>query len=186
MSNSKLTDEAQRSGSSPDDSEMISPIKAILSDVDGVMTDGRIIYDTAGAESKQFHVRDGLAIKLWMNSGFRFGILTARNSQVVQRRGDELGVDRIMQGFEKKWPAAEEAISDWGLQPDQVCYIGDDLPDLAVMKKVGLAVAPADAAQDVREVADWVLDRNGGQGVLRELIERILRGRGRWQEHLGK
>ena len=167
-----------------DDAQIAQPIRAILSDVDGVMTDGRITYDSAGGEIKQFHARDGLAIKLWMKSGFRFGILTARNSPIVQRRGEELGVDRIMQGFENKWPAALEAMTDWNLEPHQVCYIGDDLPDLAVMKRVGLSVAPADAADDVRSAATWVLDGKGGQGVLRELIQRLLRAGGRWQEHL--
>ena len=162
----------------------VAPICAILSDVDGVMTDGRITYDGAGLETKSFHARDGLAIKLWMKSGFQFGILTARNSPIVARRAEELGIEIVMQGFELKWSAAEGAISDWGLQPEQVCYIGDDLPDLAVMKHVGLSVAPADAAADVADAADWVLQRDGGSGVLRELIEAVLRDRDRWQEHL--
>ncbi|KAA1258547.1 3-deoxy-D-manno-octulosonate 8-phosphate phosphatase KdsC [Rubripirellula obstinata] len=162
----------------------VAPIRAILSDVDGVMTDGRITYDSAGIETKQFHARDGLAIKLWMKTGFQFGILTARNSPIVQRRADELGIETVMQGFEQKWSAASNAIADWNLTPDQVCYIGDDLPDLAVMKHVGLSVAPADAASDVMAAADWVLKRDGGTGVIRELVESILRESGRWQEHL--
>ena len=89
-----------------------------------------------------------------------------------------------MQGFEQKWSAASTAIVDWQLQPEQVCYIGDDLPDLAVMKHVGLAVAPADASSDVISSVDWVLSRDGGTGAIRELIETMLRGTDRWQEHL--
>ena len=162
----------------------VASIRAIISDVDGVMTDGRITYDSAGAETKQFHARDGLAIKLWMKSGLRFGILTARQSPIVQRRADELGIECVMQGFEQKWSAAEGAMADWKVTPDQVCYIGDDLPDLAVMRRIGLSVAPADAAADVREVADWTLDTRGGQGVIRELIERMMREKGHWREHV--
>ena len=169
---------------SPELAKKIAPIRAILSDVDGVMTDGRITYDSAGIETKQFHARDGLAIKLWMNTGFQFGILTARNSPIVKRRADELGIEKVMQGYEQKWSAASTAISDWQLQPEQVCYIGDDLPDLAVMKHIGLAVAPADASPDVISAADWLLHRDGGTGVIRELVETMLRGTDRWQEHL--
>lgn len=160
------------------------PITCILSDVDGVMTDGRIIYDSAGVETKQFHVRDGLAIKLWINSGFSFGILTARNSPVVARRAEELGIEHVSQGREQKQPAAERMIAEIGCEPSQVCYIGDDLPDIPVMRQVGLAVAPADAAMEARKAAHWVLRSDGGTGALRELIERLLRAKQRWEEHL--
>lgn len=167
------------------DSTIAAPITCILSDVDGVMTDGRIIYDSAGNETKRFHVRDGLAIKLWMKSGFDFGILTARDSVMVQRRADELGIEAVAQGYEDKAPAADEMIARFGCDLQQVCYIGDDLPDLPVMKKVGLAVAPADASTDACHAAHWILRRGGGEGALREVIERLLRAKQRWEEHLG-
>ncbi len=166
------------------DTETAAPITCILSDVDGVMTDGRIIYDGNGVETKRFHVRDGLGIKLWMKSGFSFGILTARTSSIVPQRALELGIEHVMQGYEDKWPAAEKMISELGCEPDQVCYIGDDLPDLAVMGNVGLAVAPADAAADARTAAKWVLRSPGGDGAIRELTERLLRAKQRWEEHL--
>lgn len=166
------------------DSEIASPITCILSDVDGVLTDGRIIYDSEGAETKRFHVRDGLAIKLWMSSGFEFGIVTARVSKMVQHRCDELGVRHVSQGHEKKWPEAVSIMDALGCQHENVCYIGDDLPDVPVMRQVGLAVAPADASWDARESAQWVLKKNGGDGALRELIERLLRAKNRWEEHL--
>ncbi|TWT48177.1 3-deoxy-D-manno-octulosonate 8-phosphate phosphatase KdsC [Rubripirellula amarantea] len=166
------------------DADLAEPIRCILSDVDGVMTDGRIIYDSSGVETKQFNVRDGLGIKLWMKSGFRFGILTARNSPVVQRRGEELGIDSIQQGFEQKLPAAMETWQSWGIAPAEVCYIGDDLPDLPVMRQVGLAVAPVDASLDVRNQAQWVLRSKGGEGAVRELVDRLLRAKNRWEEHV--
>lgn len=170
--------------SAPPDAKIAEPITCILSDVDGVMTDGRIIYDGQGVETKRFHVRDGLGIKLWMKSGFSFGILTARTSTIVPQRAQELGIQHVLQGYEDKWPAAQQMIAALGCEPDQVCYIGDDLPDLAVMRNVGLAVAPADAATDVRNVAKWVLQTAGGGGALRELTERLLRAKQRWEEHL--
>ncbi len=166
------------------DDQLAAPIRCILSDVDGVMTDGRIIYDASGVETKRFHVRDGLGIKLWMRSGFQFGVLTARNSPIVRQRAAELGIEHVRQGFEDKWPAAVEMLSVMGYEPKDVCYIGDDLPDIAVMRRVALAVAPADASTDARAAAHWVLHRSGGEGAVRELTERLLRAKSRWEEHL--
>jgi 3-deoxy-D-manno-octulosonate 8-phosphate phosphatase (KDO 8-P phosphatase) len=166
------------------DLDAAAPITCILSDVDGVMTDGRIIYDNAGIETKRFNVRDGLGIKLWMKSGFQFGILTARTSNIVQQRASELGIECLKQGCADKGPAAEALIADLNCDPNQVCYIGDDLPDIAVMRRVGLAVCPADAATDARSAAHWILSSGGGEGAIRELIERLLRAKQRWEEHL--
>jgi 3-deoxy-D-manno-octulosonate 8-phosphate phosphatase (KDO 8-P phosphatase) len=166
------------------DTEIAAPITCILSDVDGVMTDGRITYDNNGLETKGFHARDGLGIKLWMNSGFEFGILTSRRSQIVAQRGAELGIEHVQQGSEQKLPAAESMIADLGCSASQVCYVGDDIPDIPVMKHVALAVAPADAASDARAAAHWILRSAGGQGAIRELIERLLRAKQRWEEHL--
>jgi 3-deoxy-D-manno-octulosonate 8-phosphate phosphatase (KDO 8-P phosphatase) len=165
------------------DRDIAEPIQLILSDVDGVMTDGRIIYDNAGVETKMFHVRDGLGIKLWQKSGFSFGIITSRNSQIVRVRAAELGVAHVRQGFDEKLPAVLDVMKLCSLQPPQVCYIGDDLPDLAAMRHVGLAAAPADACADVRQAAKWVLRNAGGNGCVRELIERLLRAKSRWEEH---
>lgn len=167
-------------GSPRSDEPIARPIRCILSDVDGVMTDGRIIYDSSGAETKQFHVRDGLGIKLWMQAGFPFGIITARNSPMVQRRADELGVTHVSQGSGDKLARAKEVLPEFGCELSSVCYIGDDLPDVPVMKQVGLAVAPADAAMDARLAADWVLNCDGGHGAVRETIERLLRAKKLW------
>ena len=115
---------------------------------------------------------------------FGFGILTARTSDIVKHRATELGITHVRQGYEQKGDAALEMISELGHRPNQVCYIGDDLPDITVMKSVALAVAPADAAADAQEAAHWVLQRRGGEGVLRELIERLLRAKELWEEQL--
>lgn len=162
------------------DSELAQPIRCILSDVDGVMTNGLIIYDAAGQETKQFHVRDGLGIKRWLGSGFRFAIITARSSPMVQRRADELGITDVLQGARDKLQHATEILAAWNLDWSQTCYIGDDLPDIPVMRRVALAVTPADAAADAKETAHWVLRCGGGQGAVRELIERLMRAKECW------
>jgi YrbI family 3-deoxy-D-manno-octulosonate 8-phosphate phosphatase len=171
------------SASSELDRELAEPIQLILSDVDGVLTDGRIIYDNSGVETKVFHVRDGLGIKLWQKSGFSFGLVTSRNSQIVRMRAAELGIAHVRQGFDEKLPAAMDIMNQLGLTPAQVCYIGDDLPDLPVMRAVGLSVAPADGSGDVRQAAHWVLRSAGGDGCVRELVEKLLKAKSRWEEH---
>jgi YrbI family 3-deoxy-D-manno-octulosonate 8-phosphate phosphatase len=157
-------------------------IELILSDVDGVLTDGGIWYDNQGVELKGFHIRDGLGIKLWQRAGFRFGLLTARSSHIVKLRASELDIDIVRQGFEDKLPTALEIIRDSGLAESQVCYIGDDLTDLPVIRQVGLGVAVADAVDEVRTAAAYVTHLPGGRGAVRELIETILKAKNRWEE----
>jgi YrbI family 3-deoxy-D-manno-octulosonate 8-phosphate phosphatase len=161
-------------------------VELILSDVDGVLTDGGIIFDNQGIEVKRFHSRDGLGIKQWRRGGFKFGILTARTSHIVKVRSAELGVDVVRQGFEEKLPVALEVIRELGLEPDQAAYIGDDLPDLPVLKSVGLAIAVADACEEVRSAAHLVTKLAGGQGAVREAIEFILKTKGVWDDLVGK
>lgn len=157
-------------------------IELILSDVDGVLTDGGVLFDNHGVESKQFHIRDGMGIKLWQQAGFHFGILTARKSHIVEVRAAELGVETVLQGFEDKITAAKQLFAQLGLAPEQVCHIGDDLTDLALVQYVGLGVAVADAASEMRTSADHVTRLPGGRGAVRELIELLLRNKGRWDD----
>lgn len=157
-------------------------IELILSDVDGVLTNGGVIFDNEGIETKKFHIRDGLGIKLWMRAGFHFGIITARASHIVKVRARELGVELVRQGFEEKLPVASELIRDMGFTPEQVCFIGDDLTDIAVIKAVGLGVAVADAAEEVRKVAHHTTKLGGGCGAVREIAETILKAKNRWED----
>lgn len=166
------------------DAELAKPIRMILSDVDGVLTDGSITIDNAGVESKTFHVRDGLGIRLWQRQGFHFGMLTARNSQIVKLRAAELDVELVRQGFADKLPIARELFQLAKVLPHEVCYVGDDLPDLPVMREVGLPVAVADAAAEVCSAAKWVTSISGGRGAIRELIERLLKAKGLWEPDL--
>jgi 3-deoxy-D-manno-octulosonate 8-phosphate phosphatase (KDO 8-P phosphatase) len=157
-------------------------IELILSDVDGVLTDGGIVYDNQGIESKTFHVRDGLGIRLWQRAGYKFGILTARTSHIVKLRAGELNVEFVRQGFEDKLPAAHEIIKEAGLEPAQVCFIGDDLADLPVLRHVGLAATVADGVSEVRAAAQYVTKLPGGQGAVREVIEMLLKAKNRWDD----
>ena len=159
-------------------------IELILSDVDGVMTDGGITYDNQGIEAKTFHVRDGMGIKLWQKTGHRFGVITARSSHIVKLRMEELGVDFIRQGIDQKLAAAQQILEELKLEPSNVCYIGDDLTDVGLMKSVGISASVADAADDVKKVANYVTKSAGGKGAIRELIEMILKSQKRWNELL--
>jgi len=157
-------------------------IEVILSDVDGVLTDGRIVLNNQGIETKRFHVRDGVGIKLWQKAGYRFGLITSRSSHVVKLRTAELGIEIVRQGRDDKLAAAREILASLNLKPEQVCYIGDDLPDLPVVRSVGLGVAVADACEEMRRHAHWTTTLPGGRGAVRETIETILRAQRRWED----
>ena len=157
------------------------PIELILSDVDGVLTDGGVVLDNNGIETKAFFIRDGLGIKLWLRAGYRFGIVTSRTSHLVQVRADELGIDPVRQGVADKLPGVQTILGELRLKPEQVCYIGDDLPDLPVVQYVGLGVAVADGCEELRAVAHHTTSAAGGRGAVRELVETVLSAQQRWE-----
>lgn len=157
-------------------------IRLLLTDVDGILTDGRLIYTSDGVETKEFHVRDGLGIKLWRQRGYRIGIITARQSDIVKRRADELQVDILRQSSPNKLLVLQEIAKEESVDPAEICYIGDDLHDLAAIKHAGLGVTVEDAVDEIRWAANLVLDCRGGQGALRELVEVLLRAKGEWTE----
>lgn len=158
------------------------PIRLILSDVDGVLTDGGIVFDNQGIETKRFHVRDGLGVRLWQKAGYRFGLITHRSSNIVKMRVAELGIEIVRQGVDSKLTAMQGILSELKLTPSQVCYIGDDLPDLAVVRAVGFGVAVADACKELHDAAHYVTQLRGGTGAVRETIEMILKAQGRWED----
>ncbi|HYC59007.1 MAG TPA: HAD family hydrolase [Thermoanaerobaculia bacterium] len=157
-----------------------SDIRLIVSDVDGVWTDGRIIYANERTEIKAFHVRDGLAVKLAQRVGITIALLTSRSSHALERRARELGITELHQGAANKFEELEKLAEKLGVKFAQILYAGDDLPDLAAMTRVAISAAPSDAAPEVREAATWKLDAPGGGGAFRELVERLLRERGEW------
>ncbi|MGL4512858.1 MAG: KdsC family phosphatase [Lacipirellulaceae bacterium] len=155
-------------------------IRVVLSDVDGVMTDGSLSFDERGAEVKTFHVRDGLGIKLWQRAGGVFGIVTGRDTVVVDHRAKELGIEHVRQGVSEKLPVVRELAQVLGVTLDQIAYLGDDLPDAESIAAVGLGIAVADAVDEARHAARLVTKERGGRGAVREAIETILRLSGRW------
>ena len=157
-----------------------SHIKLIVSDVDGVWTDGRIIYLGDSVEIKEFNVRDGLAAKLAQKVGLTVALLTSRSSPALERRARELGIVELHQGAANKLDELQRIATKLVLSLDEVLYVGDDLPDLAPMLRSGLSAAPADAAAEVRAAATWKLEAGGGRGAFRETVERLLRERGDW------
>jgi len=161
-------------------------IELILADVDGVLTGGEIIFDNQGIETKQFHIRDGLGIRLWQRAGYRFGLVTGRSSHIVKIRAAELDIEIVRQTAEDKLPATQQILAELGLTPAQMCYIGDDLPDIPAVRAAGLGIAVADACIELRQVADYVTSARGGAGAVREAIEVILKAQRRWDDLLQK
>ncbi len=162
--------------------ERCQKIEMLVLDVDGVLTDGSIIYSDQGAELKTFHVRDGSGLKLWLACGKKACLLTGRSSAVVTRRAAELGVTAVVQGAGDKLAAFRTLLSEQNVSAAQTAYAGDDVPDLPVLRECGLAVAPADACSEARELAHYVTQVPGGRGAVREVIEWLLRAQGRWQQ----
>lgn len=162
--------------------ERAAGIELLLLDVDGVLTDGRIIYGDGGMEIKAFHVRDGSGLKLWQLAGKRAGILTGRSSPVVERRARELGLEPVIQGAADKGAAFDQVVRELGLTAHQVAYMGDDIPDLPVLQRCGLPLAVADACPEVKEAAVLVTRALGGHGAVREAVEALLKAQGHWDE----
>jgi 3-deoxy-D-manno-octulosonate 8-phosphate phosphatase (KDO 8-P phosphatase) len=152
-------------------------VEALVFDVDGVLTDGSVFYGPGG-EWKRFNIHDGHGFKLAARAGLKLALLTGRESEAVERRAHELGVDVLEQGVKNKGSRAPAVFEKLGVTADQVCYAGDDVIDMPVMRMVGLSVAPANAVDDVKACADWVTVRRGGDGAARELIDYILRAKG--------
>jgi 3-deoxy-D-manno-octulosonate 8-phosphate phosphatase (KDO 8-P phosphatase) len=157
-------------------------ISLLLLDVDGVMTDGRIIIDNNGVESKMFDVKDGHGIKLLQRAGIAVGIITGRNSLVVEHRVAELGIEILYQGAKDKLIPFREILSQRGISEQEIAYVGDDVVDLPILLRVGFSATVADAVAEVKERVDYVAERCGGRGAVREICDHILQQSGRWPD----
>ncbi|MBD9653831.1 MULTISPECIES: HAD family hydrolase [unclassified Pseudomonas] len=153
-------------------------IRLAIFDVDGVLTDGKLYFLVDGSEFKTFNTLDGQGIKMLINSGVRTAIISGRKTPVVERRAQNLGIQHLYQGREDKLDVLDELLAELGLTYEQVAYLGDDLPDLPVIRRVGLGMAVASANQFVREHAHGVTQARGGEGAAREFCELIMRGQG--------
>ena len=159
-------------------------IKAVVFDVDGVLTDGGLWYGPAGEALKRFDVKDGHAMVLARLVGLPVAILTARSSPIVDVRAQELKLAKVFQGRREKGPAFLELAAEGKLAPEQLAYMGDDVNDLPALTRAGLSACPADAVPEVKAAVHFVSSRPGGHGAARELLELVLRGTGRWEEAL--
>ncbi|MGH7384105.1 MAG: KdsC family phosphatase [Candidatus Rokuibacteriota bacterium] len=157
-----------------------SRIRLLVLDVDGVLTDGGLFVSASGEDTKRFHVHDGLALVAALEAGLRIAVLSSRASAAVTRRMAELGVGEVHQGVADKAGALDALRERLGLEVAEVAMMGDDLPDLPAMARAGLALAPANAAPEVKRAAHWVARRRGGDGAVREVLEMLLRARRAW------
>jgi 3-deoxy-D-manno-octulosonate 8-phosphate phosphatase (KDO 8-P phosphatase) len=161
--------------------ERAARVRLVLLDVDGVLTDGRLLQFSDGTEGRAFHVRDGYGIKMGQRLGLEFGILSGRASKVVEARARELGITETHVGVLEKEACYLEISKRLDLSDERVCYMGDDLVDVPVLRRVGLGVAPAGASEEATIAAHWVTGRAGGEGAVRELITLILKAQGKWE-----
>jgi len=165
-------------------STKLASIKLLLLDVDGVLTDGGIIYQDDGSEIKQFNVKDGLGLRLLMDAEIQVGIVTGRRALALVHRCRNLGIKLIFDGITDKAAALYDILNQTGVTADECAFVGDDLPDIGLMKRVGFSAAPADAHPHVRSVADLVTKAIGGNGAVREVSEAILMAKGLWEQAL--
>lgn len=166
----------------PGAAEKAARVRLFLTDVDGVLTDGGIAYDSGGREIKRFHVRDGHGIKMLQRAGVEVGIITGRKSEVVEVRAKELGISLVRQGATDKVEAWRRILEETGFSPAETSYVGDDIVDVPLLRKVGFAAAVADAEGYVLEAADFISSRPGGHGAVREIIEFVMRSSGAWEK----
>ena len=167
--------------------DKLRAIKMILLDVDGVMTDGRLIYSDNGTEAKSFDVKDGFAIRIASLLGLRFGIITGKMSSIVERRAKELGIEEVHQEFLNKHKAYTDIKQRLHLEDEDLAFIGDDLFDLKVLERVGFSACPSDAVEEVKKTVDYITRAAGGRGAVREVIEMVLKAQNKWGvlfEHL--
>lgn len=167
-------------------SERAQNIQLAIFDVDGVLTDGTFLIGDDGQQYKAFYTKDGQGLRMLQDAGVTVGIITGRTSKVVEHRMRELGVEHVYQGQRDKIAAYETMLSDLELNAEQVAYVGDDVIDLPVMRRVGLSIAVRDAEPLVKEHAHWITPRHGGRGAVRDACEMMLRAQGRLDEALKK
>lgn len=166
--------------------EQAKNIKLVILDVDGVMSDGRIVIDDNGLEQRNFDIKDGFGVVALQMTGIECAIITSKKSGAVRHRAEELKISRFYEGIKKKLEPYEQILEDKGIDDAEVCYVGDDLVDLKMMKRVGFPVAVADAVDEVREAAAYVTKARGGYGAVREVAELILKTQGKWEKILEK
>lgn len=162
--------------------EKAKKIKLLLLDVDGVLTDGKIVYDSGGRDLKFFDVHDGLGVYLLKKAGIPTVLITARGSKAIKPRARDMRVEAIFSDISPKSAVIDKILKRFKVSLDEICFVGDDLVDLCLMKKVGFAIAVFNACPEIKTLAHYITLREGGRGAIREVVEIILKAKGRWQE----
>ena len=157
-------------------------VRLLILDVDGVLTDGRIVMDERGVESKFFDVRDGHGLKLLMRADIQVVFLSGRHSEATRHQASELGISKVYQDIHNKMDVYQQILEEEGLGDDDVGYVGDDVVDLPVLKRAGFAAVVADSVDDIKPFADYISEKPGGRGAVREVVEFILKSQGKWEE----
>ncbi|WP_130536818.1 3-deoxy-manno-octulosonate-8-phosphatase KdsC [Thiomicrorhabdus indica] len=161
-----------------------SKIKLLILDVDGVLTDNRLYYSNDGNEQKTFYTRDGHGMVMLRKSGVDMAIITGRKSELVAKRAQDLKIAHLYQGVPDKLPSFQKLMAKLAISSDEVAYIGDDILDLPILMRVGLSITPADGEEEVKSRVDYVSPHKGGNGVVREICEMIMKSQDTWQQHM--
>jgi len=161
-------------------------IRCLVLDVDGVLTKGEITYTSSGEELKTFHAKDGMGLAIAHAMGLQTAIITGRTSPIVERRAKELKISHVQMGSHNKSAGLQVVLDTLQVEPQEVAYMGDDLNDLGVMSRVGLAMTPQDGVPEIKDIAHYICQANGGEGAVREAIEYILKREGLWEEAVRK
>jgi len=167
-------------------SSRLKRVKLVVLDVDGVLTDGTFGITASGSEIKFFHAHDGAGIKYLRRAGIHVALLSGRSASAVEHRAKELGIRHVFQGYKHKLEGFEKLAHRTKIRPDQICFVGDDFPDIPVMNRVGLAVAVADARPEVLKAAHCVTHAEGGRGAVREICEKIIKAQGKWDKIIAR
>ena len=162
--------------------EKLIPIKLLMLDVDGVLTDGSIIYSDSGEEIKVFNARDGHGLRLLMRAGIEVVLLTGRESKAVLHRARDLGIEDVYQKATDKIKTYQSIVAVKKIEDRNVCFVGDDIVDIPVLRRVGFSAAVSDAATEVKEIVDYVTSKEGGKGAVRELCELLLKAQNKWEQ----
>ena len=159
---------------------LLNNVRAFVFDVDGVMTNGKVMITSEGEMYREMDTRDGFALKYALLKGFKIGIISGGTNEGVRKRLELLGVNKVYLGIHEKDIAFDDFVSTFNINPDQVLYMGDDVPDIPVMEKVGVSTCPQDALPDVKRVVDYVSHKKGGDGCVREIVEQVMRVQDKW------
>lgn len=159
---------------------LLNKVSAFVFDVDGVMTNGKVMITTQGEMHREMDTRDGFALKYALLKGFKIGVISGGTNDGVRKRLELLGVNKVYMGIHEKDIAFDDFINTFKIDPEEVLYMGDDIPDVPVMEKVGVATCPQDAVSDVKKIVDYVSHKKGGDGCIREIVEQVMRVQKKW------